>query len=114
RSLSQNQEELWKCRGCGKSGKPKAGFQLFPQAPWKSRQKTARFPHSHSSGDEGGWKSGKPKAGFPLSHRLDSSLLKNKTTPPPPRPSPSARRGAARRVSGPLLLRRGGKLSLRP
>src|SRR5262249_10081142 len=48
------EEELWKCRGCGKSGKPRAGFPLFPQAPWKSRQKTARFPHSHNSGDEGG------------------------------------------------------------
>ena len=30
--------ELWKCRGCGKRGKPKAGFPLFPRAPWKSRQ----------------------------------------------------------------------------
>jgi hypothetical protein len=41
-------------------------------------KKPARFPHSHSSGDEGGWKSGKPKAGFPLSHRLDFSLSKEK------------------------------------
>src|ERR1700676_323751 len=23
--------ELWKCRDCGKRGKPKAGFPLFPQ-----------------------------------------------------------------------------------
>ena len=68
--------ELWKCRGCGKRGKPKAGFPLFPRAPWKSRQKQARFPHSHSSDDEGGWKSGKPKAGFPLSHRPESLFQK--------------------------------------
>jgi hypothetical protein len=64
----QQSAEPWKCRGCGKRGKPKAGFPLFPRAPWKSRQRRARFPHSHSSDDEGGWKSGKPKAGFPLSH----------------------------------------------
>src|SRR5215469_10282693 len=64
-----SRSELWKCRGCGKRGKPTAGFPLFPRAPWKSRQEQARFPHFHSSGDEGGWKSGKPKAGFPLSHR---------------------------------------------
>jgi hypothetical protein len=61
----------WKCRGCGKRGKPKAGFPLFPRAPWKSRHKSARFPHSHGPGDEGGWESGKPKASFPLSHRPD-------------------------------------------
>jgi hypothetical protein len=27
-------------------------FPLFPRAPWEFRQKQARFPHSHSSGDE--------------------------------------------------------------
>src|ERR1035437_6709412 len=43
---------LWKCRGCGKRGKPKAGFPLFPRAPWKSRRRQARFPHFHNSGDE--------------------------------------------------------------
>jgi hypothetical protein len=35
------------------------------ESPWKSRPKPARFPHSHSSDDEGGWKSGKPKTRFP-------------------------------------------------
>jgi hypothetical protein len=30
--------EPWKCRGFGKRGKPRAGFPLFPRAPWKSRQ----------------------------------------------------------------------------
>lgn len=40
---------------------------------------TAGFPHSHSSGDEGGWKSGKPRSGFPLSHGPESpfSTLKH-------------------------------------
>src|SRR5260370_8756496 len=45
----------------------------------KSRQRRARFPHSHSFDDEGGWKSGKPKAGFPLSHRLGFLFPKTKT-----------------------------------
>ena len=35
-------------------------------------KRPARFPHFHSSGDEGEWESGKPKAGFPLSHRPES------------------------------------------
>src|ERR1017187_367828 len=63
----QNQKaiELWKCRGCGKRGKPKAGFPRFSRAPWKSRPKAARFPHFHSSGGEGGWEKGKTKTGFP-------------------------------------------------
>ena len=62
--------------GLWKAWKAKGRLPTLPTSPWKSRQKAARFPHSHSSGDEGGWKSGKPKAGFPLSHRLDSSLSK--------------------------------------
>jgi hypothetical protein len=62
--------------GLWKAWKPKAGFSLFPRAPWESRQEQARFPHSHSSGDESGWKSGKPKPSFPLSHRPCSLSLK--------------------------------------
>src|ERR1017187_3206782 len=65
---NRKERELWKCRGCGKRGKPKAGFPLFPQAPWESRQRQARFPHFHSSRDEGGGERGKTRAGFPLSH----------------------------------------------
>jgi hypothetical protein len=42
---------LWKWRGCGKGGKPKAGFPPFPRAPWESRQIQARFPHFHSADD---------------------------------------------------------------
>src|ERR1039458_568365 len=49
---NREERELWKCRGCGKRGKPKAGFPLFPRAPWESRRRQARFPHFHSSGDE--------------------------------------------------------------
>jgi len=65
--------------GWGKHGKPKAGFPLFPRAPWKSRQQQARFPHSHSFGHEGGWKSGKPKAGshFPTAPVSLSQEQKN-------------------------------------
>jgi DNA replication protein DnaC len=83
-ATAQNRKgrELWKCRGCGKRGKPKTGFPLFPRAPWKSRQKAARFPHFHSSGDEGGWKSGKPKAGFPLSHRPECIWRSSRKTEP--------------------------------
>lgn len=66
-ATAQNRKarELWKCRGCGKCGKPQAGFPLFPRAPWKSRQRAARFPHFHSSDGEGGWKSWKTKSRFP-------------------------------------------------
>ena len=45
--VAAKKRELWKCRVCGKRGKPKAGFPLFPRAPWKSRLVLARFPHSH-------------------------------------------------------------------
>src|ERR1017187_3574672 len=81
---AQNQKvcELWKCRGCGKRGKPKAGFPLFPRAPWKSHQKAARFPHFHSSGGEGGWKKGKTKTGFPLSPPPQSIWNSRKKNPP--------------------------------
>src|SRR3954469_6084915 len=97
RSAYDGVKELWKCRGCGKRGKPKAGFPLFPRAPWESRHKAARFPHSHSSDDEGGWKSGKRKARFPLSHRPESSL-QHLTTGLAGGLSPSACGGAPRRA----------------
>src|SRR5437764_14305913 len=76
--------------GCGKGGKPKAGFPLFPRAPWESRQKPARFPHSHSSGDEGGWKSGNQKqvSHFPTDSIPLSTKEQNRSAgglrPPPP------------------------------
>src|ERR1700687_4327752 len=49
--------------GYGKRGKPNTGFPRFPQPLEIAR---ARFPHSHSPGDDTR-KSGNPKAGFPLS-----------------------------------------------
>ena len=38
------ERELWKCRGCGKRGKPKAGFPLFPQ-PLGNLAKDRRDSH---------------------------------------------------------------------
>jgi hypothetical protein len=39
--------ELWKCRGGGKPGKPKAGFPPFPPPPGNLAN-PARFPLSHT------------------------------------------------------------------
>src|SRR5437762_5592178 len=91
----QNPKRAVEMAGLWKAWKAKGRLPPLSTAPWKSRQKQARFPHFHSSGDEGGWKSGKPKAGFPLSHRLDS-LSHKRTRPLRGRASPSARGGAAR------------------
>ena len=33
---NRKEREPWKCRGCGKRGQPKAGFPLFPRAPWNT------------------------------------------------------------------------------
>ena len=103
---NRKERELWKCRGCGKRGKPKAGLPLFPRAPWKTRQRRARFPHSHSAGDEGGWKSGKPKAGFPLSHRPEDRLGKNqqKTKAGGLRPLPAKAYQTSRKETSPSNL----------
>jgi hypothetical protein len=38
------ERELWKCRGCGKRGKPEAGFPLFPQ-PLGNLAKDRRDSH---------------------------------------------------------------------
>jgi hypothetical protein len=43
--------ELWKWRSGGKRGNPKPGFPLFPPL-LGNLANDARFPHSHSSGDE--------------------------------------------------------------
>ena len=42
--------------GLWKAWKAKSRLPPLSTAPWKSRQERARFPHFHSSGDEGGWK----------------------------------------------------------
>ena len=68
--------------GLWKAWKAKSRLPPLSTAPWKSRQGRARFPHFHSSGDEGGWKSGKPKAGFPLSHRHESLISRNQKPGP--------------------------------
>src|SRR5712671_6725396 len=87
--------ELWKCRGCGKRGKPKTGFPLFPQ-PLGNLAKNRRDSHiSTAPAEAGGWESGKPKAGFPLSHRHES-LSSGRKIGAAGRASPSARRRALR------------------
>src|ERR1700732_1057901 len=69
--------ELWKCRGCGKRGKPTTVFPLCPQ-PLGNLAKNRRDSHiSTAPAEAGGWKSGKPKAGFPLSHRHESPFSRN-------------------------------------
>src|SRR6202161_1600349 len=62
------ERELWKCRGCGKRGKPKAGFPLFPQ-PLGNLAKSGRDSHIPTAPTTTRWISGKPQPGFPLSHR---------------------------------------------
>src|SRR5215467_603074 len=75
--------------GFGKRGKPTGRLPTLSTSPWESRQTRARFPHSHSSDDEGGWKSGKPRAGFPLSHRPGSYTRKPNNTGPSARLVPA-------------------------
>src|SRR5450759_3537606 len=64
---NRKERELWKCRGCGKRGKPKGGFPLFPRAPWKSRRRQARFPHSTAPATRrmGKWKTKSRFSTFP-------------------------------------------------
>src|SRR5712692_4832586 len=88
--------ELWKWRGYGKRGKPKAGFPLFPQ-PLGNLAKSRRDSHIPTAPATTPWKSGKPKAGFPLSHRVLISYTKEKQTENG-RASPSALRGGASRL----------------
>src|SRR5204863_10141663 len=83
--------ELWKWRGCGKRGKPKAGFPLFPQ-PLGNLAESRRDSHIPTAPATTPWKSGKPKAGFPLSHRV---LLCSKKRTENGRASPPALRGGA-------------------
>ena len=82
---------------CGNAGavesveSQKQASHLFPRAPWKSRRKTARFPHSHSSGDEA---DGKVENQKQVSHfpTATTSLISKKTNSR--RASPTARRSA--------------------
>src|SRR5712691_13124216 len=61
--------ELWKWRGYGKRGKPKAGFPLFPQ-PLGNLAKSRRDSHIPTAPATTPWESGKAKTAFPLSHRV--------------------------------------------
>src|SRR3984893_10999980 len=71
--------ELWKCRGCGKRGKPRTGFPLFPQ-PLGNLAKNRRDSHiSTAPAEAGEGKSEKPKAGFPLPHRHESPFSRKET-----------------------------------
>src|SRR5947207_15015156 len=67
--------------GLWKAWKAKSGLPPLSTAPWKSRQGQARFPHSHSSGDEADGKVENQKQVFPLSHR-HPFLAKTKTPEP--------------------------------
>src|SRR5262245_53764903 len=58
--------------GLWKGWKAKSRLPTLSTSPLEISPTAARFPHSHSSDDEGGWKSGKPKAGFPPFHRPES------------------------------------------
>src|SRR2546428_6734008 len=92
-------DHTMKPQRCGNAGtverveSQKAGFPLFPRAPWESRQGQARFPHSHSAGDEG---DGKVENQKQVSHfpTAPNPLSRNqKTKPcgglrPPPEASP--------------------------
>src|SRR5574341_582048 len=64
RSCALGQRGLWKCRGCGKRGKPKAGFPLFPRAPWKSR-KGSEIPTAPTTTAVEKWKSKSRISTFP-------------------------------------------------
>jgi hypothetical protein len=50
---TRQERELWKCRGCGKRGKPKAGFPLFPQ-PLGNLAKDRRDSHISTAPAEAG------------------------------------------------------------
>ncbi len=44
RSEKPGPEELWKCRGCGKRGKPKAGFPTLSTSPLEISPKGGEIP----------------------------------------------------------------------
>src|SRR5713101_1733803 len=59
--------------GLWKAWKTKSRFSPLSTAPWESRQKQARFPHSHSSGDYAveKWKTKSRFPTFPPRSHLD-------------------------------------------
>ena len=73
-----------KKKSCGNAGavesveSQKQASHAFHEPLGNLANSGARFPHFHSSGDDGGWKSAKPEAGFSLSHRHGSLSPKTK------------------------------------
>jgi len=71
--------------GLWKAWKAKSRLPPLSTAPWKSRHKQARFPHSHSSGD-GAMEKWKSKDSFPTFPPRSLYLSKNSAgglRPPP-------------------------------
>src|SRR5579862_7724232 len=93
-AFRRQKRELWKCGACGKRGKPKTGFPLFPRAPWKSRQKAARFPHSQQLRRRRRMEKWKTKSRFPTFPPPRFLSHKKKTTPRGGLRPPAARRFA--------------------
>src|SRR5882762_10336453 len=84
--------------GLWKAWKAKSRLSPLTTAPWKSRQKQARFPHSHSSGDYAveKWKT---KIRFPT-FPPRSPCLRNEPQTGGLRPPPSAAALRAYRARG--------------
>ena len=89
------ERELWKWRGCGKRGKPKAGFPLFPQ-PLGNLAKGRRDSHISTAPAEAG--RGKVENQKQVSHfpTATNSLFSRTKKPDLGRASPPARRRALR------------------
>src|SRR6266571_2988417 len=85
--------ELWKCRGCGNRGKPKAGFPLFPQ-PLGNLAKDRRDSHISTAPATRRMEKWKTKTRFPT---FPPPSLSRKTKTPEPgglRPPPGGGRFA--------------------
>jgi len=78
-----------------KAWKAKSRLPPLSTAPWKSRQRQARFPHFHSSGGSRRMEKWKTKSRFPTFPPPRIPFLRNEK-PGRGRASPSARRRALR------------------
>jgi hypothetical protein len=89
------ERELWKCRGYGKRGKPKAGFPLFPQ-PLGNLAKDRRDSHistAPATKADGKVENQKQVSHFPTA---TNPLFSRRKTRAAGRASPSAQRRALR------------------
>jgi hypothetical protein len=82
--------------GRWKAWKTKSRFSTLPTVPWKSRQKQARFPHFHSSGDEADGKVENQKQVFHFPTAFFFSLKEEKQEPGGLRAPPGLRRKQTR------------------